>query len=439
MNIKKLVCALLCIACALCLCGCDLLVFDTEELIAPPQLTGDMRPIEVALRKSAGNGYTLKYPTSGDRRSAVMLEDIDGDATFEALAFYSTSDDELTNMHINIIRRKGEEWLSVSDQSIVAAGVEMVDFCDLDSDGVLEILVGWEIYGSSEKQLAVYSLVGDTLTKRLLQQYTGFLCGDLDDDGQNEIFIHLISASEGTNKATVYNLHEGGIKQTAGCMMDGAVKTAGQPQLSTLSNGKTAIYIDEIKGVGAVTEVLFLQNGELVNPLLDTESVYENTRTLRAAALSIADINGDGILEIPVASELPAADGSHEKLYYTNWCCFDGETLTPQLVAVHNTVDGYYLNVPESFVGRIAITKDVANHRRIIHSFDATEGIVGGRIAIITAIEIETFEDKDFDASSLKEIARNDTTVFAGAVYENGSGLALTFEQLCEMFNLVEE
>lgn len=439
MSVKKILCIALSLACALCLCGCDLLVFDTEELIAPPQLTGDMHPIEEALRGSAGSGYTLKYPTSGDRRSAVMLEDIDGDATFEAIAFYSTSDDELTNMHINVIRRKGEDWLSVSDQSIVAAGVEMVDFCDLDNDGVLEILVGWEIYGSSEKQLAVYSLVGDTLTQRLLQQYTGFLCCDLDGDEQNEIFIHLINATEGTNKAAVYNLHEGGIKQTAGCMMDSTVKTASQPQLSVLSNGKTAIYIDEIKGVGAVTEVLFLQNGELVNPLLDTEIAYENTRTLRAAALSITDINGDGILEIPVASELPAADGSQEKLYYTNWCSFNGEKLTTQLVAVHNTVDGYYLNVPAAFVGKIAITKDVANHRRIIHSYDADTATVGGRLALITAIETETFEDKDFDASGLKEIARNDTTVFAGTVYENGSGQAVSFEQLCEMFNLVEE
>lgn len=439
MSVKKLICAVLCVACALCLCGCDLLVFDTEELIAPPQLTGDMRPIEEALRMSAGSGYTLKYPTSGDRRSAVILEDIDGDATFEALAFYSTSDDELTNMHINIIRRKGEEWLSVSDMSLVAAGVEMVDFCDLDNDGVLEILVGWEIYGSSEKQLAVYSLVGDTLTQRLMQQYTGFLCCDLDDDEQNEIFIHLINTTEGTNKATVYNLHEGGIKQTAGCVMDSAVKTASQPQLSVLSNGKTAIYIDEIKGVGAVTEVLYLKNGELVNPLLDTETAYENTKTLRAAALSITDINGDGILEIPVASELPAADGSQEKLYYTNWCSFNGEKLTVQLVAVHNTVDGYYFTLPSALVGKIAITKDVVNHRRIIHSFDAAESIVGGRIALVSAIEIETFEDKDFDASGLREIARNDTTVFAGTVYENPAGPSLTFEELCEMFNLVEE
>ena len=45
MKIKKLLAALLCVLCAISLCGCDLLVFDTEELLAPPELTGDMRPI----------------------------------------------------------------------------------------------------------------------------------------------------------------------------------------------------------------------------------------------------------------------------------------------------------------------------------------------------------------------------------------------------------
>lgn len=437
MKIKKLLAALLCVLCAISLCGCDLLVFDTEELLAPPELTGDMRPIGEALKNSAGVGYTLKYPTSGDRRSAVILEDIDGDATFEALAFYSTSDDELINMHVNVIRRKGEEWKSVADQSIVAAGVEMVDFCDLDGDGVLEILVGWEIYGSSEKQLAVYSLSGDVLTQRMLQQYTGFLCCDLDGDGENEIFIHLLNATEGVNKATVYNLHEGGIQQTAGCMMDSAVKTAQAPRLADLSNGKSAIYIDEIKGVGAVTEVLFLQNGELVNPLLDTENAYENTKTLRASALMLEDINGDGILEIPVASELPAADGSQEKLYYTNWCSFNGEKLTTQLVTVHNTVDGYYLTLPSRLIGRIAITKDVTNHRRIVHSFDSENGIVGGRVATIIAVEIDTFESKDYDKGSFAEITRNDNTVFCATVFENGE-INVTFEELKDMFKLIE-
>ncbi len=437
MKLKKLIVLLLCLLCTVSLCGCDLLIFDAEELLAPPKLTGDMRPIGEALRKSVGGGYTLKYPTSGDRRSAVILEDIDGDATFEALAFYSTSDDELINMHINIIRRKGEEWVSVADQSIVAAGVEMIDFCDLDGDGVLEILVGWEIYGSSEKQLAVYSLTNDVLTQRLLQQYTGFLCCDLDGNEQNEIFIHLLNATEGTNKATVYNLHEGGIQQTAGCMMDAAVKTAQAPRLADLSNGKPAIYIDEIKGVGAVTEVLFLQNGELVNPLLDTENAYENTKTLRASALSLSDINGDGILEIPVASELPAADGSQEKLYYTNWCSFNGEKLTTQLVTVHNTVDGYYLTLPTRLVGKIAITKDVTNHRRIVHSYDSEKGIVGGRLVTINAVEIDIFDDADYDKGNYAELARNDTYVFCGAVYENGE-ISVTFEELSEMFKLVE-
>ena len=219
--------------------------------------------------------------------------------------------------------------------------------------------------------------------------------------------------------------------------MDSAVKTAQAPRLADLSNGKSAIYIDEIKGVGAVTEVLFLQNGELVNPLLDTENAYENNKTLRASALMLEDINGDGILEIPVASELPAADGSQEKLYYTNWCSFNGEKLTTQLVTVHNTVDGYYLTLPSRLIGRIAITKDVTNHRRIVHSFDSENGIVGGRVATIIAVEIDTFESKDYDKGSFAEITRNDNTVFCATVFENGE-INVTFEELKDMFKLIE-
>lgn len=59
--------------------GCSLFTADTDQLLSPPELTGDMYPIQQALNKSAESGYTLKYPSSGDRRSAVILEDIDGD------------------------------------------------------------------------------------------------------------------------------------------------------------------------------------------------------------------------------------------------------------------------------------------------------------------------------------------------------------------------
>ena len=195
MKAKKLFCLLLVICMFLNFTGCSL--FDSNnELVSPPELTGEMYPIGKALRESAGNDYNLKYPTTGDRRSAIVLEDVDSDGIFEAFAFYSTNEDEMTHMHINIIRQNGDDWISVDDLTIVATGVEKVDFCDLNSNGTKEILIGWEVNGSSEKQLSVFSFENDKLVQKLQQPYTSFLCCDLDNNATNELFIHLLNTSE---------------------------------------------------------------------------------------------------------------------------------------------------------------------------------------------------------------------------------------------------
>ena len=149
--------------------------------------------------------------------------------------------------------------------------------------------------------------------------------------------------------------------------MDASVKSANAPVLSVLSNGQKAIYIDEIKGVGSVTEVLFISNEELINPLLDSDNTFENISTYRAASIETKDINNDGILEIPVASDLPNAQTDGEKLYYTNWCSFDGQKLSIKNVTIMNTVDGYYITVPKSMIGYIAVYKNIETHERKVY------------------------------------------------------------------------
>ena len=222
----------LCVCC-LC-CGCAY-VNNPDQLLAPPELTGEMYPIAQALKESAGSGYKLEYPTAGVHRSAVVLEDINADAVFEAFAFYSTNDDEMINMHINAICQRDGKWVSVANQTIVATGVETVEFCDLDGDGTEEILVGWEVNGNSEKQLSVFAFAGDSLVQKMLQPYTGFLCCDLDGNGVNEIFVHLLNTAERTNKATIYSYNGDGMAQTAGCGLDQNVKTAAAPTMRSSS------------------------------------------------------------------------------------------------------------------------------------------------------------------------------------------------------------
>ena len=97
------------IAFAICflLCGCDIFASDTAELLSPPELSGDISPIADAIAKSAGGEYTLKYPSDGNFRSAVVQNDIDGDGRLEAFAFYSMKEKEngadAVNMYINVI------------------------------------------------------------------------------------------------------------------------------------------------------------------------------------------------------------------------------------------------------------------------------------------------------------------------------------------------
>lgn len=437
MNMKRSIVMLLAICICVAFCGCDF-SRNTDDMVSPPELTGDMSPIADALYAVAGANCDLKYPTEGTHRSAIVLEDINGDGIFEAFAFYSTSGDEMTTMHINVICQSEGKWVSVSDQTIVATGVEMVDFCDLNDDGTEEILVGWDVNGASEKQLSVFTFFENALTQQLLQAYTNFLCCDLDNNGTNEIFVHLLNASEKANKAIIYSYNENGMAQTAGCIMDGSVKSAATPVLSVLSNGQKAIYIDEIKGVGAITEVLYISKGELINPLLDNEISFENNSTLRAASLEIKDINQDKILEIPIAAELPNAISDGEKLYYTNWCSFNGEKLSIKLVAIVNTVDGYYLTVPNSMVGYVAVYKDIENHVRKFYHYDPINAILGKLLFTVTAVDADEWDSGNFADSGNFELSRTKDTVFVAELGEGAGAFAITTDVIISSFNLVD-
>ena len=79
MRCKKIECFIAAILLCFALCGCDMFTIDTEQLVTPPELTGDMYPIGKALSKSIKGEYHLKYPSLGENRSAIILEDIDGD------------------------------------------------------------------------------------------------------------------------------------------------------------------------------------------------------------------------------------------------------------------------------------------------------------------------------------------------------------------------
>ena len=110
MNSKKIIALVLAAVLALFFAGCSPMETNVENLIVPPKLEGEMRPVQEALEASVGRDITLRYPVSGEYHSAIVMKDLNGDGTDEAVAFYSTTADSTVMMHINVIAKGQEGW-----------------------------------------------------------------------------------------------------------------------------------------------------------------------------------------------------------------------------------------------------------------------------------------------------------------------------------------
>ena len=435
--IRKILSLSLAFLIGFCLCGCDFLTSDTANLLSPPSLSGELKPIAEVIEKSVGTSYVFKYPSRGDYRSAVIRKDINRDGVLEAFTFYSTTDGENVTMNLNYIRVVDGAWKSVATQQLVAGGVDKIDFCDLDNDGVLELLVGWEIYGVSEMQLAVYSLSENSLTQRMLRKYSHFTTCDLDEDSKREVLLIYANTTESLNTAALYSLAKDGMTEISYCELDSAAKTINPPVVSTLSSGKPAVYIDEIKGVGAVTEVLFMEQENLVNPLFQPES-RETSATLRSANFSITDINEDGILEIPVQKDVPSVTFSqlNEKLYLTEWCTFNGTNLTSQKTTMINVNDGYYYTIPPKWVGNIAILKDTDKRIREIYRFNTEEAVVGDSLIYFGAVKKSDWESGKYKSEDFQKIKTHNDTVFVCKISDTAKEEGITLDSIKKSFKI---
>lgn len=438
--LKKIALAVVCFVMILLLCGCDFFKTDMAELFTPPTLTGDFKYISQVISKTAGSGYTLKYPARGEHRSAVVQYDINGDGKNEAFAFYSKTEGDVTTMTVQLVRNQNGEWVDGGTQSIVAAGVDMVQFCDLDNNGISEILVGWQVYGTSEMHLAVYSYSENTFAQRLLQKYNHFITCDLNGDKKSGVLIVDINTSKQYNTAALYTFNDEGVIQSGICELDSKIQSANEPIVAELSNGKMAVYIDAVKGVGAVTEVLVENRGGIYNPLFDAET-RENILTLRSSSYSVTDINNDGTLEIPVQENVPAvaADELAEKLYLTNWCSFDGENLTVQMTAMINLLDGYYFNIPTKWRNRIAILKDTENRIREIYVYNQKTATVGESLICIRAFDKRAWDKGEFKELKMNEIARDNNTVYAYRLNDAITKMGITHSDVKDAFVLFEK
>lgn len=434
---RRIFCVVLCLT-MLFLSGCTGIVGTVDELLTPPRPSGELYFIQKALDDSVNEDYVLKYPTSGDYRSAFVRKDINGDGETEVFAFYSTTSDNIVTMHVNLILKENSKWKSVGDFKCVATGVDTVEFSDMDGDGVFEIVVGWSIYGSVDKSVGVYTVKNNLFAQRIIESYTRFLCRDIDGDSKSELFLTHIDTANQRAVAKLIKLTNKGTEELGACELDGKVTAHASPIVAKMLGGKTAIYVDAVKGDGMITEILCVSNGKMYN-VFEGEKGGTAMATYRASTVSIRDIDNDGVYEVPTLELMTQGGTTGDDVYKTYWYAYGSDYLALKCTTIMNYADGWYIEIPKKWEDRITVIRDTANRERIFMRIDEKTGnsaevVLKIRVVpITTPIEsITSFGFKTF------EITRNEEYYFAASYNEMSLPESLSKEEIIEMFKLIK-
>lgn len=333
------------------------------EIMTPPSLSGQNALIQEAFEAAVKNqnDVSLKYPSSGEYRSAFVTKDIDGDDEDEALVFYTLKSDEAT-VRINVLDFIDDKWVSVYDDSGYGSEVVSVTFADFNDDDSQEIVIGWSLYdANSSKVMTVHSVnISDGkvtgLDTAVNQNYSYMGIADMDSDGKKEILVTWLDSSDSKIQKSYASLLKMSDDKTFTPVgntvsLDGSVSTYASLKIQKINKDRAIAYLDAYKGDDSmITEVIWWDNKAhaLVAPLLDTETL-SNLETLRTPAVPSTDIDNDGIIEIPVnkiSSSQPVA--GEEKLSLTTWYDMTPDGLKPKHSSVINSTLGYVFLLDDS-------------------------------------------------------------------------------------------
>lgn len=287
--------------CCLLLSACSSFQPNLTDLMQSPKLTEEQAEIYEALTNAADvSDVQLKYPKSGDYRSAFVMFDLDADGEDEALVFYNMPSWG-GNVRIMVLDHQQDEWVSVYDAVGEGTDVTEVDFQVLTASGRHCVLIGWEQGTSENTSISVYDYTGGQLRVLYESEYSQMLIEDLDQDGTKEILLGIFKASSKTGAIRLINDTEDGLQSASRVVMDSTITGFLGIEIGWLAQNQIAVFVDAYtSSTQIVTELMvYTDDGKLRS--LSSHYGGLDRPLLREVPVRCEDINGDGILEIPVS------------------------------------------------------------------------------------------------------------------------------------------
>lgn len=340
--------------------GCSFrLASSVDELISPVSPQGDDADVQNALSSYVSGGYTLKTPSGGDFTTAFSFFDIDGDSADEAIVFYEP---EKTPGKISmaVIDRSAQNWSVIYNISSNYSDVYSLSFSDLTGDGVYEFVVLWDVISNSTNHVLTvylqntdngYALepIGSELT------VNNCITVDMDRDSVNEMLAFTIETGDEISASAALYEYNSGSRDTLGrTRLDGHISYYDDIQYD-VDDDRVYIYADAVKSDGTqmLTEVIYWSDyyDTIISPFYSYSSGVTSA-TSRTAMMNCADVDDDGITEIPTDAQ---KDSMPSDVYAVVWNKYNDSVLVKDCYSIVVVKDEYQLIIPDEYFDRIKV------------------------------------------------------------------------------------
>ncbi len=413
---------LFCMAALMLLSGC--MSVTAEELYRLPEISENNRQLQSTINAVLNSGAEFLAPTAGANRQSVQLQDLDGDGVAEALAFFSFPEDRPLRMYI--LKRQGGAYETAAVIEGEGTAFERVIYTDMDGDGISELIVGWKM-GTSLQLMTVYSVKDLKPTALHSMNYNTVSVCDMNSDGCDDIVVFRMAGADSSSEAECISLAGDGEIVSSTALISEGIESISRTTFGTVEDHVPALFVDSVYGGnGLVTDVIVWDQG-LENITMGSSSPA-SFRTVRDYNVFCSDINGDGVVEVP----MPRTLWSQSETVYRvlDWMAFDSVGRDRLVMTTyHSYSDGWYLILPEDWGDSITVRRadSGAGERTLMFSYYAGTGEPVDFLRIYTI----SGENRDERAKLAGRfiLKYSGDTIYAAAITSEAGELPLSISQ----------
>ena len=333
-----------------------------DELLAAPKPSTNYQTLQMELENLLNSGVSYTPPTDGENRSSIQLVDLDSDGVDEAIVFFRGSTSATSNtFQIHVYKRQDDRYVSTGSVEGQGTAIESVDYPVITPEGKRGMVVTWRLTGDGTGALTMCDFDENCAPGVLLEtEYSAMELTDLTGDGARDLLL-LTTNPNGRRVARLYQYQNGELLLAGDAATSPETVSVERMRSGRVQQNQPAVFAEErmASGVGLTTDIFVYSNGTLLNLALDGEDSITRS-TYRPVSVYAADVNADGITELPRAvlmagySDAAASDA----IFMLDWYVYSVDRPPVAVASTYDSIsDGWRLDIDSAWHDRITAVK----------------------------------------------------------------------------------